>query len=101
MRFQLDRNGSVHIHKQQFTLVEIMSENNTYSLTLKYSIGVTSGLMSWDISRALDGDLLDELLTELKEELGTNKDVFVESIKITGNTETPLNKYLSNLDLGI
>lgn len=57
--------------------------------------------MSWDISRALDGELLDELLAELREELGTNKDVFVESIKVTGNSETPLNKYLSNLDVDI
>ena len=78
-----------------------MSDSKEYSVSLKYSIGVASGSMSWDISAPLSGELLDDLIEELKYELGTTKDVFVESVSVNKNTKHSLDKYLSNCDVEI
>jgi hypothetical protein len=68
------------------------------SITVTFEIGCITGSIAFDIVPPLTGEVLDSLLTDIKEEIEENE---IEIIKIVTKKDqvSPVNKYLEQLGI--
>ncbi len=68
-----------------------------YSVTILWSVGVAEGSMSWTTEEALSPESLQEFIEDIQSELGTEKEIFIKSIRFTEEKESPVAQYLEQL----